>query len=42
MSGQRSRPERIEEDSMAFVTEDNLSDLAVKRWATAHSPGSPS
>ncbi|MEV7890601.1 dioxygenase family protein [Streptomyces sp. NPDC002817] len=23
---------------MAFVTEDNLSDLAVKRWATAHSP----
>ncbi|MGW0828252.1 dioxygenase family protein [Streptomyces sp. NPDC002845] len=23
---------------MAFVTEDNLTDLAVKRWATAHSP----
>ncbi|MFD3501899.1 dioxygenase [Streptomyces sp. NPDC058678] len=23
---------------MAFVTEDNLSDLVVKRWATAHSP----
>lgn len=23
---------------MAFVTEDNLTDLAVKRWATTHSP----
>ncbi|BBZ36506.1 dioxygenase family protein [Mycolicibacterium confluentis] len=23
---------------MAFVTEDNITDLAVKRWATAHSP----
>ena len=23
---------------MAFVTEDNITDLAVKRWSTAHSP----
>jgi hydroxyquinol 1,2-dioxygenase len=29
---------RIKEDSMAFVTEENLTDLAVERWATAHSP----
>src|SRR3954462_12832677 len=29
---------RVEEDTVAFVTEDNITDLAVRRWATAHSP----
>jgi hydroxyquinol 1,2-dioxygenase len=29
---------RVEEDAVAFVTEDNITDLAVRRWATAHSP----
>lgn len=23
---------------MAFVNEDNITDLAIKRWSTAHSP----
>jgi hydroxyquinol 1,2-dioxygenase len=31
-------PIEAKEPSMAFVTRDNITDLAVKRWATAHSP----